>query len=174
MNDKCLLWSVRELFLSVFIIMAPIVLGGSFAGVPASIAIDACVSTSSVSLTFLRINNIPQTVRVEDGVGDSSSFGPVMVPTPSGWFQSAMLFNACRVRNSDVLLRGDWIELVSPSLTSKGVFDPVSSDIDGFPDGHFWIPSPSIVSRQSFSFSFCSYKFIINVFWWIRRWTSYL
>ena len=144
--------------------MAPVVLGGLFAGVPASIAIDACVSTSSVSLTFLSINNVPQTVQVKDGVGKCSLFGPVMVPAPSGWFQSSMLFNACRVRNSDVLLGGDWIEVVSPSLTSEGICDPVSPNINSFPDGHFWIPSPSVVSRQSLSFSFSSYQFTIDVF----------
>jgi len=138
---------VRGRFLSIFTTMAPLVLEGSFAGVPASIAIDCFVSTSSVSLTFLRINNVPQTVRVNDGVADCTSFGPVVVPTSSGWFQSSFLFNACRVRNSDVLLGRDWIELVSPSLTSNGVCDPISSVIDGLPEGHFWIASPSLASR---------------------------
>ena len=67
--------------------MAPLRFQGSFAAVHASIVIDDSVSTSSVSLTFLRVNDVPQTIRIHDGVGESTSFGPVMVPTPSGWFQ---------------------------------------------------------------------------------------
>jgi len=67
------------------------------------------------------------------------------------------------VRNSDIVLGGDWLEVVSLSLTSMGICDPVSSDIDRLPDGHWWIPSPSIVSRQSLSLLFTCYDFTIDV-----------
>ena len=147
-------WSMRNLVFIAFTTMAPLLFEGSFAGVPARIAVEDSVSSSSVSLTFLRINNVPQSVRIHDGVSESSSFGPVMVPTPSGWYQSTMLFNASQVRNSDVVLGGDWLNLVSPSLTSVGVRDPLSGNINSLSNGHSWIPSPSVGSRQCFSSSF--------------------
>ena len=58
--------------------MAPLRFHGSLAAVPASIVIDDSLSTSSVSLTFLRVNDISQTVRIHDGVGESSSIGPII------------------------------------------------------------------------------------------------
>ena len=81
---------VCDVVFSTLTSMAPLRFQGSFAAVRASILIDDSVSTSSVSLTFVRVNDVPQTVRIHDGVGESTSFGPVMVPTPSGWFQSTI------------------------------------------------------------------------------------
>ena len=53
--------------------MAPLSFDGSFARVPASIAIEDSLSTSSVSLTFLRINDVPQTVRIHEGANNVDS-----------------------------------------------------------------------------------------------------
>jgi hypothetical protein len=93
--------------------MSPLIqLCGSFTGALAEITLDGSVMASSVSNHFLNSHNIPCSVVIRHGVAEYSSHGPVMVPTPSGWFQSSMLFTASPVLPFDVILGADWIAVV--------------------------------------------------------------
>jgi hypothetical protein len=124
----------------------PIVsISGSFAGSPASIRIDPSVRKSTVSSGFATANNVPRTVHNCSGIVDCTSSGPVMVPTPRGWFSSSFAF-LCKYSPSDVVLGTDWLDACSASLTSVGILDPTPMDIDRLPSGHIWMRRPDTAS----------------------------
>ncbi|TFK87006.1 hypothetical protein K466DRAFT_131508 [Polyporus arcularius HHB13444] len=100
---------------------------GTFAGIPASIVIDSSSPTSYVSSSFVLSQNVPRAISFTNGVSSFTSRGPLVLPTPGGWYRSNSELPVQYLRSYDVLLGTDWIAACGPRLQGSYLLDPLNT-----------------------------------------------
>ncbi len=120
--------------------MSVLTLLGSFGGFPASVLIDAASPLSRISTSFVLNHGVARTLNFNEGRSAFTSTGPLVLPTPSGWYRISRPFAVDYCPTYDVVLGHDWIDSCRPVVRGSTLDDPRPSQC--YPQGCTWQQSP--------------------------------
>ncbi|KAH9855239.1 hypothetical protein C2E23DRAFT_612036 [Lenzites betulinus] len=104
-------------------------LHGRCGGIPASIALDGSAARSCVSTSFALAHNLPRNVKQVGDDVEITTQGPIVLPTPGGWYTTTMPIRIGYARVYDVVLGLDWQRVVQPRIDGPVVLDPLDGHV---------------------------------------------
>ncbi|KAI0708657.1 hypothetical protein C8Q76DRAFT_627574, partial [Earliella scabrosa] len=111
---------------------------GSYDGRPVSVLIDPLSPYSRLSTSFVLSQNVPRSLSQDGPLATVSSSCQLALPTTTGWYRSCSRLPVEYVRGHDVVLGGDWFNVVSPVTACGVLLDPPVNR--PYPIGFHWEP----------------------------------
>lgn len=116
----------------------PFSVTGLFSGISVHVLVDEGRENSLVSLDFALSNNIPRTVVRRFPVTETTASGPMLLPSPNGWYRSTCNMPVASLALFDVVLGLDWLRLAAVDESTGFLPDPDISRLEGLGSSVVW------------------------------------